>query len=288
MSDPIISHLDHVALRMPEPAAAAGFYESVLGMGRLRGSGSAVKLAVRPNAATSVAAHDLAIYPGEQVGIDHIGFAAISDDLHATLAALRSNGLKIDGPQAFEDLHGDSIRLEDPDGVIVEIMVSGQQVLRPPGPVSFNMIKLGHVTQRSPDPARQCEFWTNRLAFRLSDRIDENFFWLRCNRDHHSMAWVRAAAPGTHHVALEVASWNDIKLVCDHLRSQEVAVEYGPCRHGPGNNVAIYFRDPWGFRWEVFSELERVDDDREPRVWTGDRQGTINLWGPLPAESYYM
>jgi len=34
---------------------------------------------------------------------------------------------------------------------------------------------------------------------------------------------------------------------------------------GPGNNIAVYCRDPDGFRIEFYCEMEQIDDDEDRR-----------------------
>jgi catechol 2,3-dioxygenase-like lactoylglutathione lyase family enzyme len=279
-----ISHLDHVELEVPDLAAAVDFSTRVMGLAATEAEGDRAWLSVRPAAAATVAAHDVALRAGPRAGLHHVAFGLPAPaDLERAVAALRARGVEVEGPDE------EGARLRDPDGTVVELTVPRPRRRRPAGASPFEVVKLGHVTMQSPDPARQEGFWRGRLGFRLSDQIGEDFYWLRCNRDHHTIAFARAETAAPHHVALELGAWEDIKLACDHLAGQSCQVEFGPCRHGPGNNVAIYFRDPFGMRWELFCELERIDDDDgwTPRRWEGGRQRTVNLWGPRPTESYY-
>lgn len=284
----VVTHLDHVGLQVPDPEVAARFYATALGMVETDRVGDTLLLALRPRAAVTLAHHELALRWGRAPAVEHLAFG-VPDVAEVQRAAARLTTAEVEFAAGLDEFTGTpNLRFVDPDGWMIEIAVSGPRRLNPGGQLPFEVVKLGHVTQRSPDPPAQYRFWSQRLGFKLSDHIDDNFFWLRCNRDHHALAFVRADSPGTHHVAIEVAGWEDLKLACDHLRTIGTRIEYGPCRHGPGNNVAIYFRDPFGIRWELFAELERIDGDREPVRWEGGRQQTINLWGPLPEESYYV
>jgi hypothetical protein len=58
-------------------------------------------------------------------------------------------------------------------------------------------------------------------------------------------------------------------------------VQWGPGRHGPGNNLFLFFDDPAGNHVELSAEMERFFDDYaqyEPRIWNAD-PATVNLWG---------
>ena len=58
-------------------------------------------------------------------------------------------------------------------------------------------------------------------------------------------------------------------------------MRWGPGRHGPGNNLFLFFDDSAGFHVELSSEMERYYDERAcytPRVWEVGPRAT-NLWG---------
>ena len=49
------------------------------------------------------------------------------------------------------------------------------------------------------------------------------------------------------------------------------AIEWGPGRHGPGDNAFNYFIDPFGVVIEYTAEVEQIDDSyvaRGPADWT--------------------
>lgn len=289
---PTITYLAHVALRVPDPEAAADFYQKILGLGVTgRETGErAIRLSALPPNAAVVSHHEVVLYPGEPASVDHVCFGVADEQaLAAAAEALRDAGETVAGPQAFERVHGPSIRLHDPDGLLIELTVPRAPVPRPVNLAEFDLIRLGHVTRRSPDPPKLAAWWQQTMGFRLSDRMGDDFFWLRCNRDHHAIALVRAATPGTHHIALEAKSWDEMRRLGDYFQRQGVRIEFGPGRHGPGNNIFVYFRDPWGIRWETFCEMTRVDDEvtYRPGYWdTSQRVMVVNRWGPLPPQSF--
>jgi hypothetical protein len=65
---------------------------------------------------------------------------------------------------------------------------------------------------------------------------------------------------------------------------------WGPGRHGPGNNVFSYYRDPTGNMIEFYGEMEKFPDDAvhapaEPVFWGAEHRGDIwGVAGPAPAE----
>jgi catechol 2,3-dioxygenase-like lactoylglutathione lyase family enzyme len=68
------------------------------------------------------------------------------------------------------------------------------------------------------------------------------------------------------------------------LQLRNVPITWGPGRHGPGNNLFIFFDDPDGVRIELTCEVERVYDNFDypaERIWS-DSSGALNLWGTAP------
>lgn len=296
-------YLARVTLRVPDPEAAAAFCQRVLGLGLTGRGAGGVRLSCRPAGAVAVPDGELLLVPGSPPGLAAVALAADGATLAATARALRAQG------HAGEDLPpadgrgqggaallagppgagGRGLRLHDPDGLAVELGAPAPMVPRPAGAAPFELLRLGHVTRRSPDPARAARWWQDVLGFRISDQMGEEFFWLRCNRDHHTVAFVRAEAAGTHHIAFEAASWDEIRRLGDHCIETGTRIEFGPGRHGPGGNVFVYLRDPWGVRWEIFCELQRIDDETayRPGRWDpAQRLSTVNRWGPTPPASF--
>jgi catechol 2,3-dioxygenase len=275
----LVTHLLHARLRVPDPEEAAAYYQRALGLVRVESDSSELRLSVVPRDAVVVSSGDILLERGEEAGLAGLGFAASSaDELEQVKQALGAPSSNGDGV----------VRTADVDGCPVEFAVPEPPRRRPPVSPPFSFTKLGHVTRRSPNPPAQARWWQETLGFRLSDQIEESFFFLRCNRDHHALAFVQGSDWNAHHIGLELESWEDLRLVVEHLVANGTQIEFGPGRHGPGKNIFVYFLDPWDIRWELFCELERIDDENHiPGQWKGGRRDTVNLWGPRPPESYF-
>jgi catechol 2,3-dioxygenase len=52
------------------------------------------------------------------------------------------------------------------------------------------------------------------------------------------------------------------------------AMEWGPGRHGPGNNVFCYFIDPEGFAVEYTTDMDQVDESHQA--------GSAEYWANFP------
>lgn len=159
----------------------------------------------------------------------------------------------------------------------------------PPSPL--RPVKLGHVNLKVADPKASLAFFHEGLGLALSEQVGDHIFFLRAGSDHHNLG-LRGGAETTdvHHIGFEIPGWETYRVLCDHIAALGHKVEYGPGRHGPGNNLFIYVRDPSsGLRLELYSEMAHIDDDEAyvPKVWQAhERVTTVNRWGPQPPESF--
>ena len=114
---------------------------------------------------------------------------------------------------------------------------------------------------------------------RVSDWSEHQMAFLRCNTDHHSIAFNQAAWASVNHVAYEMPSDRPL-----HARHRPAAAPrhhpaVGPGRHGPGNNTFSYFADPAGLVCEYTSEVAQVVEDHWLRqVWRRVPE-LSDLWG---------
>jgi catechol-2,3-dioxygenase len=161
-------------------------------------------------------------------------------------------------------------------------------------------VKLGHVASRVDKVADVTRFYQEALGFRFSDSIGDDFIFLRCNADHHSVNLLRVGAPRhIHHLAFELQDWSQMKTAADELWSHGVPLIWGPSRHGAGHNLFMYHHDPDGNVVEFFSELDRMSDEglgvfdwrpwhdgpQYPRKWDFEEiRG--NGWGSLPPDRF--
>jgi catechol 2,3-dioxygenase-like lactoylglutathione lyase family enzyme len=249
-----LGRLTEIELQAEAPAAAADYWAGLFDAER---EGDDIVL----DAGTRIA-----VRSGEGPALAQTVLAA-SDELLAALPADEHP----DGGRAFADADGWSTRA----------VPAEPRAGLPAGPM------LGHLTFRSPDPARQQAFYEG-LGFRLSDALGDIFSWLRCSPIHHTVAYARAPEPGIHHLAIELPDRGALISAADRLAERGERVEFGPGRHIVGGNLFLYFRDRYGLRWELFTELHRIEDpDYEPHAFTAeDRARSINVWGVMPPESF--
>lgn len=151
--------------------------------------------------------------------------------------------------------------------------------------------RLGHVNLKVADPGAAAAFYRDVLGLRLSEQIGDGLYFLRIATEHHNIGLRGGAHGELHHLGFEVEGWNVYQPILDRLAERGIAVEYGPGRHRPGNNLFVYVRDPSsGLRLELFADMAHIPDATAyaPRRWeAADRLSkTINQWGPGPPASF--
>jgi catechol 2,3-dioxygenase len=151
----------------------------------------------------------------------------------------------------------------------------------PPAGMPFELTKIGHVVLNVSDLQRSVAFYTGLLGFRISDVYTEDIMpggmvFMRCNTDHHGVALVGGRAPGPasqdlNHLAFEVGSLDEVVRARDHLRANQVAIDFEGRRRA-GVQIAVEFRDPDGHRLEIYWGLDRVGSNggvRPASEWQG-------------------
>ena len=74
-----------------------------------------------------------------------------------------------------------------------------------------------------------------------------------CERSHDlGVVWDPSGVPArVNHLAYFVESREELLRVADVLLNQDVAIEFGPGKHGMGEQDYLYVREPGGMRIEI-------------------------------------
>jgi catechol 2,3-dioxygenase len=87
-----------------------------------------------------------------------------------------------------------------------------------------------------------------------------------------------------------MASFDAVMRGAGRMRDTGRPIEWGPGRHGPGNNVFTYFVGPEDFVIEYTAEIEQVNEKtpvRTPEDWRYP-PGHTDLWGATAPPSERM
>lgn len=278
--------VSHIAFAVPDVGAVEAFYTRVLGL---------VRHADLPDGGVRLGwgegHHVLDLHAGAAgsgTALLHYGFEVRDDGGIAALRArLEAAGVAVaDLDPAYVDAPvGDSqgLVVHDPDGTAVHFHPPVHRQGENAADTGRRPIKFQHTTVGTDDVPRMVDFFVRVVGFRISDQLEDGrFCWLRSDRDHHTLAAVDVGrAGGLDHYSYDLAEWGDFKAWCDRLTELDVMVQWGPGRHGPGNNLFVFFDDPAGTHIELSAEMEKFYDDRvtySPRRWV-PAPCTVNLWG---------
>ena len=194
---------------------------------------------------------------------------------------------------------GKVLAFNDPKGTTIELFQEWKYLGAHHQCFGAGPLKLGHIAYVVEDPQAMADFYCRVLGFRVSDWIEDFFVFLRCNPDHHTVNFIRGAKPKMHHIAFEMKDFAHMQHACELLGVRKIPINWGPVRHGPGHNVAIYHRNFDDQNVEFYIELDQMKDEdlgyfdprpwhhdtpQRPKVW--DRKTAPNLWGPLPMPDF--
>ena len=273
-----IAQIRHVGLFTPSLEDHARFYSDVWGLERVAATADAVFLR-----GSSSEHFLLSLHQSDRRGLHHIGYAMANDDSVRRAASL----LKEAGVRVVEEPHelnepggGYGLRFVDPEGRCIELS-SGvaahgdgwhSKVVEPRS--------ICHIVVNTPDIERISNFYTNMLGFRISDWSGQQMAFLRTESKHHNISFNAAPHVSVNHIAYLVSGIDEVMKGISNLRKHGIEPAWGPGRHGPGNNIFCYFKDPFGYVAEYTSDIDYITDEsrHRPRVWPRSPE-SMDRWG---------
>ncbi|MGX1309039.1 catechol 2,3-dioxygenase-like lactoylglutathione lyase family enzyme [Amorphus suaedae] len=290
MTEPLrAGHLRGIMMRAPAMTATVDFYVDSWGLSLAkRGDGVAYM------AGTGSEPFLYGLKDSDTFGIEYIHFGmpdrAAMDAFY--LQAVERGATAVAAPAPFEDaIGGYGFEILDPDfrrlrfTTDLEMKASEDQFALPR--------KVSHVVLNTPDMEGVRDWYCETLGFRVSDYSADQMVFLRCSKDHHSIALVRAPYASVNHVAFEMPNIDSFMRGIGRMKQKGQVPSWGPGRHGPGNNPFAYFVSPSGFVIEFTSELEQIDEaTHEPKVWSRSDPDSMDRWmtagPPTPAQRAVM
>jgi catechol-2,3-dioxygenase len=281
----ITERVGNIALRVPDLDAAVSFYSEVLGLVETTREGRVSYLTCNERH------HELILIEqgaGER-GYEHIGLQLPdAEALERARSGISAAGGALLGPTHDGEPGIDRAALvRAPGGHVFKLftgMQTGQSLSE-----GDRVQKFEHVSIKARGLGGTERFIEQGLGFRFSDRLGRTASWWHCDADHHGMAVVFAPRHELSHYAFTAPDLNAMGRICDRLAARGGKLIWGPSRHGPGNNLFIYFHDPAGAMIEVCAELAQMppDGDYMARQWPGGL-GAINQWGGPPPPRFLL
>lgn len=282
MSSPWIEAVRSVALNVPDLAKAEAFYTEVWRLSVAHRGEQAIYLR-----GTGSDHHLLALHAGGPVPqIRQVTLRARSREALSAVAEAvpRAGGdlLSPIGPLHHDPAGGTGLTLRDPHGRVLQV-VHGDARGQDAGPQRDQPARLTHVVLNSHAVDDTQRFLIEALGFTLADRTVAIAF-MNCNHDHHTLAVGVADNDALNHIAFLMPDADSVMRGGGRMKDAGHPIEWGPGRHGPGNNLFNYFIDPFGIVIEYTAEVEQVDESyvpRGPAQWKWP-PGRVDQWGISP------
>ncbi len=281
-----IANIRHIGLFSPDTPSHASFYADVWGLAEV-----ADQEGIRYLRGASPEHYILSLHPGTGRGLHHLAFALDDHDaIDRAAAALVDRGVRItSGPALLTEPGGGyGFRFLDPENRCIELSAGVGTHDDGWVPRTVEPQSICHVVVNTGCFEEIVAFYTDILGFRVSDWSEEQMVFLRCNTKHHVISFNRATYASVNHVAYLMAGVDELMRGIAGMRRTGREPDWGPGRHGPGNNVFCYYKDPLGYVTEYTSDIDFIDDEAAhvPKVWERipefmDRWGTA---GPPSAD----
>jgi len=266
----LLSQLAHVELITQTPQESLDFWTQVVGLEETSREGESVYL----RGWGDNFHHTLVLTEGSEPGLGHIGWRATGpEELDTAVARLEAAGA---GEGWTEDCvgHGRAFRYRSPGGHLHEVFWEVERYTPPAGmespfpnrpqrfvPRGVAARCIDHVTITAANPAGDAEWYRDTLGHRfmeytvIPERPDFPVFCMTtlCERAHDlGIVWDPTPVTGRiNHMAFFVESREELLRAADVFLNQDVAIEFGPGKHGMGEQNYLYVREPSGMRVEI-------------------------------------
>lgn len=275
--DFVCTALRSVDLVVPDLAKAIPFYTETWGLVQVEQIGDVVYLrgagrdpylvSLREGAAAGVAGIAYRV-------ADNTDLAALRD--RAVAAGAR---VEDDIGQRAESGGGQGLTLRDLKGRRL-LLVQGDRKLEPIVDDAHRPARLAHVNINCADISREIAFYEQGLGFQLTD-LSNLMGFLRTNGEHHAIVLANETVDTLNHIAFLHDSLESVMKAGGKMCDAGYPVAWGPGRHGPGDNVFLYFIDPFGFVIEHTAEVLVIENNFRfggPEDWVWP-PGRTDQWG---------
>lgn len=273
-----VAGLRSVALNVPDLERAVAFYTDVWHLRIVAREPQAVYFGAAGTDHHVLSTHFSAGAPSVR---DVTLRAHALTDLDAVAQLAPAGGGRVLAPRhpVAEPGGGAAVTIADADGRMFRL-VHGDAASPGAGEEADSPIRLAHVVLNAADIDKAQAFLEQVLDFSRSDRTRIMAF-MRCNSDHHSLALGDTDNNALNHIAFLMPSLDAVMRGGGRMRDAGYGIEWGPGRHGPGNNAFNYFVGPFGEVIEYTAEVQQIDDSYPaglPENWSWP-PGRIDQWG---------
>jgi len=206
------------------------------------------------------------------------------------------DGVQIDGVWGLKE--APSLQLREPNPFNAAVRKSRRNQSLRPKREACPVARLGHFVLRVSNHDLSVAWFRERFGLLPADYLcvpgDSGKAigtFLRCDRghefvDHHSMLIVEAKETGVHHCSFEVQDVDAIMGAHDYLEGRGYRLDCGVGRHLIGSQIFDYWRDPFGFRVEHYTDGDVINHEYKPERFTGTADQTTQ-WGMDPPREFF-
>ena len=271
-----VDRLRGVILCAPRAPETADFYTNVWGLDIVSRSEDAVQLR-----ATGAEHHILELRrgPEPQLGGIEMG-AADSGAVDALHDRAVKKGLRIASPPKTRSSPGGGYGFEliDPENRLI-LISAGVAAHVDANDIPVRPIKVAHIVLNTLDVQGMQELYCDLFGFVVSDWSEDQMAFIRCNNDHHNIAFNRADYVSLNHVSFQMPGFDSVMKGIGRLKDQNYSVKWGAGCHGIGDIMFAYFIDPNAFVIEYNYYVRPFDAERhQPKVWQRSRDN-MDAWG---------
>jgi catechol 2,3-dioxygenase len=285
-----ITRASHAVLTVKDLAVSRAFYADLIGLAVSDEGPDAVYMRGMEEASH----HSLVLKQSKGEAVcERVGLRVLTED---DLLKAKDHFDRIGTKASWVDVpyQGRTLHFSDSVGTPIELCATMPAV--PRLMQEFHLFhggspqRLDHFQVVTHDVQSACDFYTP-LGFRLSeytatDGTEELWgIWLHRKENPHDIVFSNGRGPRLHHFAYTLSDSHDLIHVCDVAGSLGCGhrIERGPGRHGIGNALFVYLRDPDGHRIELFTtHYQVIDMESPPLRWDLTNTRRSQLWG-LPA-----
>ena len=274
----LVSALRSAALTVPDLAQAEKFYTEVWHLDVTARTTDAIYLR-----GTGADHHLLALHhaPGP-ARMRNVTFRArnrASLDVVAQRASVAGGRVLQAASPVTEPGGGMAVIVSDADGRIFRLVwdderhTDGREVDDRP-------VRLAHTVLNCHDVDATRRYLEQVFDMSLSDRTRIMAF-MRCADDHHSVALGDTDNDALNHIAFLMPDLESVMRGGGRMKDAGYDIEWGPGRHGPGDNAFNYFVGPFDVVIEYTAQVQQIDDNYQagqPSDWAWP-PGRVDQWG---------
>lgn len=160
-----------------------------------------------------------------------------------------------------------------------------------------DVVRLGHFVLHVSNHDDTVKWFLDRFNFLAADyfatpegTVYGTFIRLDAGEelvDHHFMLVLQSDWVGVHHCSFEVVDLDAVMAAHDFLLEQGYTLDVGVGRHMMGSQIFDYWKDPFGFRVEHYTDGDQVNSAHVPSNFTGSASETTQ-WGSHPPEDFFQ